>query len=159
MTTQTEEHAILLNEVRYAERLCQRTARLYRRAQTFGVFVSTLGGTVAIGSVAKMVPPHWALIGGAVWAAFGAALLAVRPGDKAAANESDVRRYAQIRTTAIGMDAEQLRAALAKARESDTQEIELLSHVAWNDVVTEAGYPAEALIPLTPQQKALAALA
>jgi len=96
--------------------------------------------------------------GGVFLAVFGAANLAIRPADKAAANDADAKRYAQLRTSAQSMTADELAIALSKARESDTAEVDALRDVAYNDVVTEYGRP-DALVPLTMPQKILGALA
>lgn len=153
-----EATAILLSEARYAERLCQRTARLYRRLGTAGVFLAIVGGSATLSALADGVPGWISAAGAAALAVFGALLVAVRPAEKAAANEADARRYAQLRTAAAGMDAPTLRTALAKARESDTQEVEPLRAVAFNDVALEIGR-ADQLIALTLPQRLLAALA
>lgn len=155
-----QERLILLNEVRYAERLCQRTARLYRRVQSAGTFLTVLGGSATLSSLSSQVPPWVAIAGAAAFTVFGALLLTVRPADKAASNEADCRRYAKVRAEAASASTstEQLRVALQKARESDTAEVESLRAVAFNDVMQEIGQEREA-IPLRPTQKLLAALA
>ena len=152
------EKETLLDEIRYAERLCQRTARLYRHLQTVTVFLSVLGGSGVISAVAGSVPAWMPIAGGILLAAFGALNLSVRPADKATANETDMKRYAQLRTAAVKMDVDQLREALEKARESDTQEIESLRDVAYNDVTVEIGRP-DAAVPLKMHQRVLSALA
>lgn len=154
----TFDRAIALNEIRYAERLCQRTARLYRRLQTAGVFLSALAGTAAIGSLSQLVPASAGAVGSLALAVVGAALLAVRPGDKAIQNEADVKRYAQLRAAAVTMDDTQFEQALQQARELDAPEVEPLRDVAWNDVMGEIGRP-ELRMRLRPAQRVLAALA
>ena len=148
----------LLNEIRYAERLCLRTARLYRRLHTVATFMSVLGGSAALAAISPSMPGWVSAVGGAVLAAFGAITLAVRPAEKAAANEGDAKRYAQLRTAGRSMDAQALQAALDKAREADTAELEPLRDVAWNDVVREIGR-GDMAVPLNPRQRFLAALA
>ena len=148
----------LLDEIRYAERLCQRTARLYRHLQTLTIFLGVLGGSGVISAVAGSVPAWMPIAGGVVLAVFGALSLSVRPADKATANEADMKRYAQLRTAAVKMDASQLKEALEKARESDTQEVEALRDVAYNDVSFEIGRP-DAAVPLKVHQRLLSALA
>ena len=56
------------------------------------------------------------------------------------------------------MTAEQLAAALAKAGETDTPEIEALRDVAYNDVVREIGRD-DHVVPLSATQRLFAALA
>lgn len=147
-----------LGEIRYAERLCQRTARLYRRAQTAGVFISALAGTTAIAAAAQWVPAPLAAAGALLLAISGTALLVIRPGEKALQNEDDVRRYAQLRAASVDLSDTALERALWKAREQDAPEIEALRDVAWNDVVRELGRP-ELVTPLRLSQRAIAALA
>ena len=72
------DHAALVNEVRYSERLCQRTARLYRRLQAAGTVATVLGGSAALSAAVPHLPA-WAGPAGLVTAAvFGALLLALR---------------------------------------------------------------------------------
>lgn len=154
----------LIGEIRYAERLCMRTARLYRRLQSIGTFLTVLGGSgvVAAASSNLMTSAPWLPVAGTLLlAVFGALLVAIRPADKAAANETDVKRYAQLRTKAADTtvtDA-QLEADLNKARESDAAEVEPLREVAWNDVAKEIGAEPAVLLPLRPIQRVLSALA
>ena len=91
-------------------------------------------------------------------AVFGAINLAVRPSEKATANEADARKYAQLRTSGRTMGEAELQAALDKAHETDGSEIEPLRAVAFNDVVNEVGRP-DAAVKLNVQQRVLAALA
>lgn len=135
----TEQHAILLGEIRYAERLTQRTARLYRRAATFCTFVAVLGGSSLMASVAAGAPDWLRFVGLGLLALAGASAIAVRPLEKAIANEADARKYASLRTQALTMDDAQLIVALQKARESDVPEVELLRDVAYNDLLIEIG--------------------
>ncbi len=153
-----EAHAILLNEVRYAERLCQRTARFYRHIQAVGTFATVAGGSAALSALAQGVPPWVSLAGAAAFTVFGAAMVAVRPADKAAANEADMRRYTKLRTEGRTMDADTLRQALDKAREGDAAEVESLRDVAYNDLLRETGWEHQQ-IPLSLRQRALALIA
>ena len=154
----TEQHAILMNEIRYAQRITQRTARLYRRAATFLTFTAVLGGSSLFASVSNHVPPVLVLVGAALLACAGAVGLAVRPLEKAILNEQDLKKYTQLETQSLGMDTATLRAALAKARETDVAEIELLRDVAYNDVVIESGNP-QMQAHLSLSQRLIAALA
>lgn len=147
-----------MRELRYAERLCARTARLYRNLGAACTFCSVLGGSGALAALAPALPA-WVSLGGAgLLALSGAVALTVRPADKAAANEADVRKYLRLRTAGLGMSAAELAAAKARAHESDVPEVEPLRDVAWNDVMAEAGF-AQAAVPLRPLQRLLAALA
>ena len=153
-----EDIAVLLNEVRYAERLCQRTARLYRRVQAIGVFFTVVGGSAALTALSAKFPPEVSVAGALAFAIFGAALLTIRPADKASANEADAKRYAKLRADANGMTEAALRSALDKARESDTAEVEPLRDVAFNDVVNEIGQASQS-VRLTMTQRILSSLA
>ena len=154
----TQEHGILMNEIRYAQRITQRTARLYRRLTTFFTFSAIIGGS-GLASAMSAAAPEWLVFaGGALLACTGAAALAIRPLEKAILNEQDVKKYSTLETQAVSMDAPALRAELAKARESDAAEVELLRDVAYNDVVVESGR-SDLASPLTLPQKLIAALA
>lgn len=146
------------NEIRYAIRLTERTARLYRLVQIVGVFLSILGGSAAMASISGNLPPWLLVTGGALLAISGAALIAVRPDDKAAQNENDVRRYRALMTKSHSLNVDQLAAALEEAHQTDAPEVEPLREVAYNDVALESNRP-DVLIPLTATQKILSALA
>lgn len=153
-----EEHAILLNEVRYGERLCQRTARLYRKAATAATFLSVVGGSAVLGALSERVPAGVSLAGALLVVVIGALNVAVRPAANAAAADVDMRRYSKLRTEASSMTATELRAALQRLRESDSAEIEPLRAVAYNDLVTEVGRD-DWRMPLSRTQRLLALLA
>lgn len=148
----------LIGEIRYAVRLTQRTARLYRRIQTAGTFLGIVGGSAAISALANMIPTGAGQAGGLLLAAAGAALIAIRPADKAAANEADTRRYVALTAKAHDLDDDALATAIDEARQGDTQEIEPLRMVAYNDVAIEFNRR-DAVQPLTLEQRILAALA
>jgi hypothetical protein len=154
----TADKQTLLNEIRYAERLCQRTARLYRHLHTCATFLSILGGSAVVSSAAEGMPDWLRLAGAGMLAVFGAVSLAVRPAEKAATNEGDMRRYAKLRTDGARMTAEQLAAELQAARQTDAAEIELLRDVAWNDTVREIGRD-DVVVQLSFQQRMLSAIA
>jgi len=146
------------NEARYAQRLCQRTARLYRRVDTLATFVAVLAGSAAASALFTAVPAWLPVLGAALLAGMGAAHLVVRPADKAASNEADSRKYAELLAQAHRLDGAALAEALSAARASDVPEIEPLRDVAWNDVMRELGRQ-DLVLPLRPAQRALAALA
>jgi hypothetical protein len=148
----------LMGEIRYSERLCQRTARFYRHINASTVFLSVLGGSGVVSTVAGTAPAWLAVVGGLGLAVFGAVNLAMRPSEKAAAADADGKRYAQLRTQAHSMNEDELQTALNKLRESDSQELESLREVAFNDMVTEIGKSSEA-IPLKTHQKLMRAFA
>ncbi|MCU4119341.1 hypothetical protein [Variovorax sp. N23] len=136
MTNSVEQ---LRSEARYAERLCHRTARLYRRAQTIGTFLTIVGGSGTLAALVHDVPGWIPSLGAILMAVFGAAMIAIRPGDKAAANESDAKRYSALLASTVGFSAEDFERALELARQSDAAEVEGLRNVAYNDVVREIG--------------------
>lgn len=148
----------LIGEVRYAIRLTQRTARLYRHIQTLGIFLSILGGSATMASIADGIPAWITATGGIMLACAGAMLIAIRPADKAAQNEADVRRYQQLMARAVNMSEKELEQALEEAHNGDAPEIESLRDVAYNDIVLELNRP-DAAVSLTPLQKMLRALA
>jgi Mg2+/citrate symporter len=149
---------ILRAEVQYAERLSQRAARLYRRVQTAGTFLAVLGGSGTLSALTHWAPPWLPIAGGVLLAVVGAALVAVRPADKAAANEADMRRFTALLVSSQHMGADDLEQALNVARQSCAPEIEPLRNVVYNDVVRAIGQPGHAQ-PLTRAERVIAALA
>lgn len=158
-TTEVDmDKTALLNEIRYSERLCQRTARLYRRLSATFLFLGITGGSAVLANIKPVLPGWVAIAGGVLMAIFVALNIVIRPTEKAVANEIDAKRYARLRTEAAHMSYAELSAAIDKARESDTQEVEPLRDVAFNDVVTEYGR-ADAVVQLSAQQRLLKAVA
>lgn len=143
--------------LRYAQRLCQRTARFYRRIQTMLTFISLLAGSSAVAALAAqmLIPSAWLL---GVFAVFSSLNLALRPADKIAANDADVRKYGALLAKLNVLDASALQQMLDEARLSDTTEVEPLRAVAYNDVVMEIDEP-DSLIALSPMQKLMGVLA
>jgi hypothetical protein len=148
----------LLGEIRYAIRLSERTARLYRRVQTFGVFCTILGGSAALAGVANVFPQAYLIWGTIAATAFGAVLLAVKPGDKAAQNEADIKRFQLLMARSGKLNDTDLATDLEETRVGVAPEIELLRAVAFNDVVFERNRD-DAAISLTLPQKILRAFA
>lgn len=146
------------NEARYAQRLCQRTARLYRRLDTAATFTGVLAASAAMSAVVASVPDWLPVTGAVLLAAIGAAHLVVRPADKAASNDADARKYAELLAQAQRLDAVAFAQALAAARASDVPEVEPLRDVAWNDVMLELGRD-DLVLPLRLNQRVVAALA
>jgi hypothetical protein len=144
--------------LRYAIRLTQRTARLYRRIQAVGIFLSVISGSATLSLLSEAFPPWFGVVGAVLLASTGAALVAICPADKAAQNEADIHRYQALASKAHGMDDTALAAAIDEAHQSDCQEIEPLRDVAYNDVVKEYGRE-DAAVPLNRLQSLLSALA
>jgi hypothetical protein len=139
-------------EIRYAMRLCQRTARMYRRVQSLFTFFTVLAGSSALVSVSANMPTSATLTAAFVFAIAGAANLAARPADKIAINDADVRKYAALLLKSETLDVAQIRILIAEARQSDAPEIEPLRHVAFNDVMIETGREHH-VAPLTMTQR------
>ena len=77
-------HAQLQTEIRYAIRLTQRTARLYRRVQTVGTFLAIVGGSALLSALAGTFPAWLPIAGGVLLTFAGAAMIAIRPADTTA---------------------------------------------------------------------------
>jgi uncharacterized protein (UPF0264 family) len=152
------ERGEIYSEIRYAIRLTERTARLYRKVQTFGVALSIVSGGTAIANLVTKIDPSVATLGAAGLAIAGAILIAVKPGDKAAQNEADVRRYRALQAKFPQMQDAEAHQALLEARQSDAPEIEALRPVVFNDIARENGVE-DRLMDLTTKQRLLAALA
>lgn len=148
----------LRSEIRYAIRLCERTARLYRNVQTASTCLTIIGGSAAFAAVSGAVPDWLSAAGAVIFAVFGAALVSIRPSDKAAQNEADMRKYQALLAKAQVMSEAELSQALEEARLGNAPEIEPLRDVAYNDVAIELGRP-DAVVPLSPVQQFLSKLA
>ena len=154
--SQTKEQ--LQAEVRYAQRLCQRTSRLYRRVQTTFTFLSIFAGSAALVSISAQLPQMLTLSSAIAFAAFAAINVAIRPAERVAQNESDVRKYAALLAKSEDLDIVAIRKLIAEARQSDAPEVEPLRDVAFNDVMREINRE-DALIPLSRSQRLLGAIA
>lgn len=153
---QTKEQ--LQAEVRYAQRLCQRTARLYRRVQTTFTFLSIFAGSAALVSISAQLPQILTLSSAIAFAAFAAINIAIRPAERIALNESDVRKYAALLAKSEDLDVPAIRKLIAEARQSDAPEVEPLRDVAYNDLMREINRD-DQLLPLRISQKILSAIA
>jgi hypothetical protein len=152
MTEKTREQ--YRADIRYAIILCERTARLYRRLGTAGVFLTILGGSAFL----LTLPDGIKTAGMTLFALSGAALLAIRPAEKIANNDADVKRYRDLMVKSNTLSLEQLAIAIDEAGRSDAQEVEPLRYVAYNQMVMENNRP-DVLIPLSFGQRFLAKLA
>ncbi len=151
-------HDQLKGEIRYAIRLCQRTARFYRRIQTVGVFLAIIGGSATMATLFNSLPQWIAVTGSIMLSLSGAALIAIRPADKAAQNEFDIRRYQTLMTKAILLNTDELELAIEEAHQGDAPELESLRNIAYNDVMQEFNRM-DCAIALNPWQKILSLLA
>lgn len=148
----------LLGEIRYAQRLCQRTSRLYRRAQTTFTFLSIVAGSAALVSISSKLDPAYTMWSAMAFAVFAAVNIAIRPAERVAQNDSDVKKYAALIAKSVDLDVPAIEKLLAEARQTDAPEVEPLRDVAYNDLMHEINR-ADALIPLRASQKLLAAIA
>ena len=144
--------------MRYAQRLCQRTVRLYRRAQTAFTFLSIVAGSAALVSISAKLPSEFALGSAVAFAVFAAMNSAIRPAERIDQNDMDVKKYAALLVKAEELDVAAIRKLIAEARQTDAPEVEPLRAVAFNDVMREINRE-DALIPLTPSQKLFGAIA
>lgn len=145
-------------EMRYAQRLCERTARLYRRIQTYATFLSIFAGSGAIIALSAQRTQSATIAFALAFAAFGAINIALRPADKIAQNEVDVRKYASLLAKSVNATPDTARQWIEEARQSDTQEVELLRAVAFNDVMREIRRD-DQLLQLSLSQRMLATIA
>lgn len=109
-------------------------------------------------SLSGTLPAYVSISGGIVLAIAGAALIAIRPADKAALNESDIRRYQAVMVKSSQLTAQELEIAIEEARQGDAPEIELLRDIAYNDVMIEFNRM-DCAVPLNPLQKLLTTIA
>ncbi len=98
------------------------------------------------------------MVGAGLLAVVGAAVLAIKPADRAAVNDADVRKYAELLKEAPALSDLDFSTALAKARITDAPELEALRDVAYNDLVSEIGQP-ELASRLSLAQRLIASLA
>lgn len=153
-----QTHDQLQGTIRYAIRLCERTSRLYRRMETAGTFFAIIGCSATIGGALGDLPT-WVTAAGSVLLTFaGAAMIAVRPADKAAQNDSDIRRYQALMTKSHAMTVKQLAVAIEEAHQGDAPEVEPLRNVAYNDTVIELNR-ADQAIALSRTERMLKAIA
>jgi hypothetical protein len=110
-----------------------------------------------VATLAAQLPTQsaWLL---AAFAVLGSVNLAIRPAERIAANEADVRKYGALLTKLNALETPALQQLLDEARLSDAAEVEPLRAIAYNDVVLEIDAP-DALLPLSPMQKLIGALA
>lgn len=137
----SQERDRLVDEIRYAERFCQRSARLYRRVQSVATFISIVSGGAAVTAAIAALPKTVSIVGGLLFLLFGAAVVVVRAPDKAAAYEQDMKRYAALRTRAHKLSDDELATTLDAERATSTGEIKALRDVVYNDVAEEIGQP------------------
>jgi cation transport regulator ChaB len=139
-------------EIRYAIRLCQRQSRFYKRIQKLGLFLTLIGGSATFSMLSASLP-HWlSFAGAALLLCSGTALIVIRPTEKAALNDADVKKYQALLSKANSFDETALESAIEEARQGDTEEIESLRNVAFNDVMREINRD-DQIIHLNPFEK------
>jgi hypothetical protein len=159
MSQQSPEYLVVQAEARYAARLTERTARMYRHIADTCAAIAFIGFSGTALQILDMVPRGYALAFAFVTILASAVLFITRPGDKAFQNECDSRRYKALLARAHDMSADEFALALKDAREQDCpQEVESLRHVAYNDTVREIGRE-DCVKKLTFRERVLDALA
>lgn len=131
----------VIAEIRYAQRLAQRTARFYRRVQSIATFASIVGGAGIFAQLSEFFPVWVPVSGAVIFTLFGAVVICMRPADKAVPNEMDMKKYSDLLARSETMEVDAIRAALAEARKTDAPEIESLRDIAFNDVMEEINRP------------------
>jgi len=112
-------------------------------------------------SLLSSVAPNWVgLAGAAMLTVAGAALIAIRPADKAAQNEAAMKCYQalMIKGKDNTVSDDQLVAAIEDALQGAIHQVESLRNVAYNDVALEFNRP-DVLITLSATEKALSIFA
>jgi ABC-type multidrug transport system fused ATPase/permease subunit len=145
-------------EIRYAQILSERTARMYRRLQTVGTFLSIVGMSAVLATALSSMSDAWTLSAAAVFLISTAIMLTVKPAEKVTRWEEDLQRYRDLMARSKTMTLEQLDAALQDVRRSDAPEVAPLREVAFNQMLHEINR-ADQLIRLTLGQRVLAQLA
>ena len=145
-------------DIRYAQILSERTARIYRRLQTVGTFLSIVGLSAVLASALSSLPDVWKFSAAAVFLLSTAVMLSVKPAEKVTRWEQDLQRYRDLMARSKAMTLEQLDAALQEVRRSDAPEVAPLREVAFNQMLYEINR-ADQLIRLTFGQRVLAKLA
>lgn len=153
---QTDRAATLFN-LRYAVRVLERHARLWRRIDGAVRLVALLAGSGAIGAIGAE-NSKIAIALGAVFALFQAIEFALRPAEIAARSMSQRREYASVFAKERSFDDATLAEAYADMVAADDIIVsESLRHLAYNDVVLERGLDPAACYEPTARLK-LAAL-
>ena len=120
--------------------------------------MAILGGSGTASLITQAVPMEVGIAGAVIMAIAGAALITIRPADKAAQNEFDAKRYLALLAKVPRLTDDEFESALQEAHQSDCPEIEPLRDVAYNDVVTEYGRE-DARVRLSVRQAIFATLA
>ena len=149
-----KERARLLNEVRYAERLCHRTARLYRRIASILAWVTLIGGSSAFLALKHETAGWLVATAGIIWAALHALDQVMKPAAKSALNLHDSKRYSRLMTQHRKSLPTTIQRELDKLRENDGLEVESMRDIAWNDVMVESNNLAM-VVPLSRWQRLL----
>lgn len=155
---QASRFATLFN-LRYAGRVLERHARLWRRIDGAVRLAALMAGSSAIAALGAQ--NQSAAIGlGLVFAALQAVEFALRPADAAARAMAMRRQYAQLLAREARLDGAALSEAYAELVAADDIVVsEALRRLAYNDVAQERGCDAAHLYGLDRWQRLVARLA
>jgi len=133
-----KERQKLCSEIRYTQRLAQRSARLWWRIDAVGTLTFVLGSSVSVANFVKLLPPFIGASASVITILIATLMVCLRPAQKASLNEADVRKYDELLVLErSGTSTQKLAVLLAKAHQTDAPEIETLRDVAYNDVCSE----------------------
>lgn len=145
-------------EIDYALRLCLRHRKFYGHLRSVFMFINLFGTTAAVTAVfAKS--PDIALIAGLVLSAVSVIDRVIDPAKKRASFVQDYKRYAKVQRAIVGKSPADAEKLLLAAREDDSDAIEALRDVAYNDVLLQQGSAAEYMIKLGIGKRLIAAVA
>jgi len=154
-----KERQKLCSEIRYTQRLAQRSARLWWRIDAIGTLAFVLGSAGAVSNLANLLPSYIAALASFCTVLIAAVMVCLRPAHKASLNDADVRKYSELMTLErSGTSTPKLAALIAKAHQTDAPEIETLRDVAYNDVCNEINR-AEHAVKLNFWQRTMSAMA
>jgi hypothetical protein len=121
----------------------------------FFMAVSLFGAGTAFTSVLSK-NPSIALAAGLILSAVSVLDKVIDPARRRASFIQDYKRYASVKRAIQGKSVADAEKLLAKAREDDSDEIESLRDVAYNDVIRQMGGDAIHIIKLNLLQRAIA---
>jgi hypothetical protein len=145
----------LLRELRYAERLARRTARMYRRMDTACILTVIGAGSLSLAMLANHhLPAALSIASGAVAALAAVVVLTVRPLEKGFTHRLQARKYAALDAASIHMALQDLRRECHAVQKITTRHIKPLHDIVCNDMMLEIGRP-DLVLPLRIHQKLL----
>ncbi len=148
-----------LFSLRYAARVLERHARLWRRIDAAVRLAGLLAGSSAFAAL-MAESRGFTLVFGVVFAVLQAVEFALRPAEQAAQSIAQRRPYAALAARSEAMDDAGLKAAYLQLHaEDDVIVPESIRTLAYNDVVLEKGCDPAHLNPLDRWQRFVAFLA